>query len=386
MFSHALSSWRRKQRRRYQRRLVQGDALARTWPKRFAEFDPRAPLRFIGDTEAINGLSRAYRYEVRRQFLKHGTAHADGNQVLILGQPWDYPRLLADPPDWFRDAYRIGLWVWELDQFPGDWKFALDIVHEIWTPSSFSANALRRGTDLPIRVVPHAVVCPEIPPLSRAEFGVREDQFLGLAIMDLTTCPDRKNPVAHVRAWKLAFGNDLSCHLLMKVRFKKNTTFARRELLREIANAKNITLVEQIFSDKDMAAFQRMADVYLSLHRAEGYGLNIHEMLEIGVPTLATAWSGNMDYMERYPHSVPVPYRLVPYKDRTFAYQGTNLAWAEPDIRFSASALREVRARWQEKRAGRIASRDPIDRPRNVMSDLGNNSATSPKISQGLTA
>jgi thymidylate kinase len=25
-----------------------------------------------------------------------------------------------------------------------------------------------------------------------------------------------------------------------------------------------------------------MADVHLSLHRAEGYGLNIHEMLEIG--------------------------------------------------------------------------------------------------------
>ena len=384
MFPYALSSWRRKQRRRFQRRLVQGDALARTWPKKSAEFDPRSQLRFIGDTETINGLSRAYRYEVRRQILKHGSAPADGNQVLILGQPWDYPRLLADPPDWFHDAYRIGLWVWDLDQFPGDWKFALDIVHEIWTPSSFSANALRRGTDLPIRGVPHAVTCPEVSPLSRAEFGVREDQFLGLAIMDLAACPDRKNPLAHVRAWKLAFGGDTSCHLLMKVRFKKNTTFARRELLREIANAKNITLVEQVFGDRDMAAFQRMADVYLSLHRAEGYGLNIHEMLELGVPTLATAWSGNMDYMERYPHSVPVPYRLVPYEDRTFAYQGTNLAWAEPDTEFSARALRDVRARWQEKRASTMASRDPNDLPR--MPALGFNSATSPNINEALPA
>jgi glycosyltransferase involved in cell wall biosynthesis len=365
MLPHALSSWRRKQRRRYQRRLAEGDALARTWPKKCAEFDPLARLRFVGDTETINGLSRAYRYEVRRQIRKHGTTHADSNQVLILGQPWDYPRLLADAPDWFHDSYRIGLWVWELDQFPGDWKFALDIVHEIWTPSLFSANALRRGTDLPVRVVPHAVDCPEVSPLSRTEFGVREDQFLGLAIMDLAACPDRKNPLAHVRAWTLAFGNDTSCHLLMKVRFKKNTTFARRELLREIGRAKNITLVEQVFSDRDMAAFQRMADVYLSLHRAEGYGLNIHEMLELGVPTLATAWSGNMDYMGRYPHSVPVPYELVPYKDRTFAYQGADLAWAEPDIKFSARALREIRARWQEERASTMASRDPIARPRN---------------------
>ncbi|WP_339085233.1 glycosyltransferase [Hyphomicrobium sp. ghe19] len=320
---------------------------------------------------------------MRRQILKQGTAHADGNQVLILGQPWDYPRLLAEAPDWFHDAYRIGLWVWELDQFPGDWKFALDIVHEIWTPSSFSANALRRGTELPIRVVPHAVDRPEVSPLSRAEFGVRGDQFLGLAIMDLAACPDRKNPLAHVRAWSLAFGNDMSCHLLMKVRFKKNTTFARRELLREIGKARNITLVEQVFSDRDMAAFQRMADVYLSLHRAEGYGLNIHEMLELGVPTLATAWSGNMDYMGRYPHSVPVPYELVPYKDRTFAYQGADLAWAEPDIKFSARALREIRARWQEERASTTASRDPIARPRNIMPGSG---TTSPNTNEALPA
>lgn len=344
-----LSPQWHKQNRRRRRRMKQGRALARALLKRTAEFDPDSSLYLMGDTLAHNGLSRAYRYEATRWTLPD----ADGSnpsQVLIMGQPWDYPRLLRQVPPWFADAYRIGRWVWELDQFPADWYFALDIVHEIWTPSTFSARALRRGTDLPIKVVPHAVDVPAVAPLPRERFGVRQDQFLGMAIMDLAACPDRKNPLADARAWLKAFGDDPDAHLLMKVRFKKATQFARDALLREIGKAKNITLVEEVFTDIEMSGFQRMADVFLSLHRAEGYGLNIHEMLEIGTPTVATGWSGNMDYMPRYKHAFPVPYRLVPYEDRTFAYEGNNLFWAEPDVDVSSQILREIRGRWAMSR------------------------------------
>jgi len=350
-----LSPQWHKQRRRRRRRVRQGAVLAKNLKKRAAQFDPNVPFRFIGDTKSINGLSRAYRYETARRAnpceLQGASERA---QVLILGQPWDYPRLLTQTPPWFTEAYRIGLWVWELDQFPRDWQFALDIVHEIWTPSSFSAGALSRGTEIPIRVVPHAVRIPEGSPLPRTRFGVRDDQFLGMAIMDLGTCPDRKNPVAHVKAWLRAFGGDIDAHLLMKVRFKKTTRFMRNALIKSIGDAANITLIEETFGDDEMTSFQRMADVYLSLHRAEGYGLNIHEMLEIGTPTLATGWSGNMEYMARYPHAVAVPYRLIPYEDRTFAYEGNNLEWAEPDIDFTAMALRNIRANWRRARTSRI--------------------------------
>lgn len=343
-----------KQRRRRRRRVRQGAILAKNLKKQPAQFDSGLPFRFIGDTKSINGLSRAYRYETTKwanQCELQGSS--ERSQVLILGQPWDYPRLLAQTPPWFAEAYRVGLWVWELDQFPADWRFALDIVHEIWTPSSFSAGALSRGTEIPIKVVPHAVQIPAVSPLPRSSFGARDDQFLGMAIMDLETCPDRKNPVAHVKAWSRAFGGDSDAHLLMKVRFKKATRFARNALIKAIGDAANVTLIEETFSDHEMASFQRMADVYLSLHRAEGYGLNIHEMLEIGTPTLATAWSGNMEYMARYPHAVAVPYRLVPYEDPTFAYEGNNLEWAEPDINFAAMALRNIRANWRRTRTSR---------------------------------
>ena len=99
-----------------------------------------------------------------------------------------------------------------------------------------------------------------------------------------------------------------------------------------------------------MCAFQRMADVYLSLHRAEGYGLNIHEMLEIGTPVIATGWSGNMEFMPRYPNAITVPFKIVPYSDPTFHFHGEGLCWAEADSKAAAFALKSVKKCWDAAR------------------------------------
>jgi glycosyltransferase involved in cell wall biosynthesis len=336
------------------RRAIRGKLLAGRLKKLPRGFNPEGGLHIIADAGGSSGLSRAYRYEIAKLASSESNLLACAPEVasnfLILGQPKDYRRLLVAPPKAFHEGYRIGLLVTEFDAPPRDWEFAFDILHEIWTPSSFSARAIHRASGLPVKVVPHAVSVPDVPPMPRARFGIGSDRFLGMAIMDLSSCPDRKNPLAHVKAWKLAFGSDPAAQLLMKVRFSRQTRFARAELIREIGDAENITLTEALFSDLDMSAFQNMADVYLSLHRAEGYGLNIHEMLEIGKPVIATGWSGNMDFMPRYPQAQAVPYTLVPYSDRTFHYQGKGLRWAEADIEAAARALRGVKIRWDAEK------------------------------------
>ncbi|MGC1585648.1 MAG: glycosyltransferase, partial [Rhodomicrobium sp.] len=346
------------------RREFRGNLVAHRLKKMPQAFDPKGGFHVIANTKAINGLSRAYRYEIARLSASGGNllscAPEAASNFLILGQPKDYRRLLAAPPKAFREGYRIGLLVTEFDAPPQDWQFAFDILHEIWTPSSFSAKAIRRASGLPVEVVPHAISIPNVLPMQRSLFGLESNQFLGMAIMDLSSCPARKNPLAHVKAWKLAFGNDRSAHLIVKVKFSKHTRFARKELIEEIGSAQNISLIETLFSDHDMCAFQRMADVYLSLHRAEGYGLNIHEMLEIGTPVIATGWSGNMDYMPHYPNAIPVPFEVVPYSDPTFHYQGDGLFWAEADVEAAASALCSARERWEGARARRLHRRSAL--------------------------
>ncbi len=336
------------------RRKIRGKILARSLKKTPCRFNSASGIQIIGNAGVTNGLGRAYRYELARLASNGDDAQcrpAEAKQnFLILGQPKDYHRLLAQPPLGFREGYRIGYLVTEFETAPQGWEFIFDIVHEIWTPSAFCANAIAQATGIPVKVVPYPVSIQDVPPLPRRRFDIDGRQFLGMAIMDLSSCPERKNPLAHVKAWKLAFGNDPTAHLIMKVRFNKYTQFARKELIEAVGGAQNIRLVEEVFDDASMCAFQRMADVYLSLHRAEGYGLNIHEMLEIGTPVIATGWSGNMDFMLRYPHAIAVPFKLVPYSDPTFQYQGEGLYWAEADIEATASALRSLKKCWDAAR------------------------------------
>ena len=315
-------------------------------------YNQKSKIVLIGVTDNASGLARAYRYEAQRishEERSRETSFPD-QTFLLLGQPRSYKRLLASAPEGFRDGYRIGLWATEFETMPPDWRFAFDVVHEIWTPSEFCARAIRAATNLPVKIVPHAVSIPDVAAMDRTRFKIGSDQFLGLAIMDLRNCPDRKNPVAHVRAWKMAFGGDPSAHLLMKVRFSPRTQFMKQELLKAIEGAENISLTEIVFSDLEITAFQKMGDVFLSLHRSEGYGLNIREMLEIGITTLATGWSGNVDFMPLYPNAISIPYELVPYQDRTFHYEGDQLRWAEADVARAAMDLKDIRQKWQDAR------------------------------------
>lgn len=326
------------------RRDFQNSVLAARYATGRTEPWPDHGYSVLGMTEKKNGLSRAYRYEIAR-LKNEGLMNPESRNLLILGQPRQWRRLFRSIPDNFAETYRVSLWVTEFDVFPPDWEFALQVVNEIWTPSEFSARAFRKATDIPVKVVPHAVSVGKGAPMERSIFSLSPDQFVGMAIMDVGACPDRKNPLAHIYAWQEAFGHNPNTQLLIKARFSRHKPFVREAMLNAIGSFNNIRIVESELSDAEMEAFQRMADVYVSLHRAEGYGLNIHQMLELGIPTIATGWSGNMDYMPRYAHAFAVPYRLIPYQDPTLYYRGVNLKWADVDINASARILRNIYAK-----------------------------------------
>ncbi|MEM9099854.1 MAG: glycosyltransferase [Pseudomonadota bacterium] len=160
--------------------------------------------------------------------------------------------------------------------------------------------------------------------------------------MDIQSCPERKNPWAHIRAWQAAFGDDPSKVLLMKIRAGKRTKVVLKELREMIGKARNIQILTQDFSAEEIERFQRMGDVFLSLHRSEGYGLVIHEMLMHGIPVLATDWSANHEFGPNYPNYFGVSYDLIPYSDWMHHYPGPSFKWADPSIQHAAGLLRDI--------------------------------------------
>ena len=81
-------------------------------------------------------------------------------------------------------------------------------------------------------------------------------------------------------------------------------------------------------------------DVYVSLHRSEGFGLTLAEAMSLGKPVIATDYSGNTDYMTAY-NSFPVRYRLKEL-DRRFGPYEKGTVWADPDIDHAAGWMRQV--------------------------------------------
>jgi glycosyltransferase involved in cell wall biosynthesis len=104
----------------------------------------------------------------------------------------------------------------------------------------------------------------------------------------------------------------------------------------------NVRLFEETLSRPEMAQLIASADVVLSLHRAEGFGLLPAEAMLQGVPVVATGWSGNLEFMTPE-DSALVGYTLVPARDPQGTYTVEGAQWADADVGEAAAWLRRLR-------------------------------------------
>jgi GT2 family glycosyltransferase len=95
--------------------------------------------------------------------------------------------------------------------------------------------------------------------------------------------------------------------------------------------------VEAMFNFADLCRLKSIADLYVSPHRSEGFGLNIIESILLGVPVLCSDYAGGTDLLaDNDPPLVPVALREI---GRTMGPYAAAAVWAEPDIEAMQSRL-----------------------------------------------
>ncbi len=238
-----------------------------------------------------------------------------------------------------RSGYRIGVWAWEVEALPEWMARSASLVDEIWTYSAHAAHAIRAATDTPVHVVPPPILRPDSRPLSRAELGL-PDGFVFLFAFDFASVFERKNPFAVIDAFGRAFAGRDDVHLVIKT---VGGDEHERELkrLRSAAGARqNVHVRDGYVTREEHQALVAACDAFVSLHRAEGYGLHIAEAMAHGKPVIATGYSGNLEFMDDT-NSRLVPCTLVPIPDGCEPYP-SGARWAEPDVDAAATAMREV--------------------------------------------
>ncbi len=242
--------------------------------------------------------------------------------------------------------YRIGYWAYELESLPHDWRPTAQALHEIWTPSRFVTDAVRRsiGDGVPVTVMPHPTADLSHIQGDRARFGLKPDAFVVLILFDLRSTRARKNPDAAVEAYLQAFPEpDGRAMLVCKVTASDKAPAEFAKLKSRIGDRRDILLLTERLEDDEVWRLIASADVLLSLHRSEGYGLVLAEAMKLRRCVVATGWSGNMDFMDAG-NSVPIPFRRVPVKDPQKQYLAPDQTWAEADVAAAAAALRRLQA------------------------------------------
>jgi len=233
----------------------------------------------------------------------------------------------------------VGIWWWELPQFPEMWKSSFRHFNQIWVGSEFSRAAVQAASTIPVVRIPPVVEVNLGQHYPKEYFGLDPDEYVFLFVFDFLSIFERKNPLAIMRAFKRAFRSGEPVRLVLKCINESHDPENLQRLEQEIGDAR-VTLMKGYLSKDEKNGLIAAADCYVSLHRSEGFGYTLAEAMYLGKPVIATGWSGNVDFMTEE-NSYPVNYELAKLERDYGPYQRGQM-WAEPDVEHAAALMRRA--------------------------------------------
>jgi glycosyltransferase involved in cell wall biosynthesis len=270
------------------------------------------------------------------------------------------------PPQWrirHRAARQIGRTTFETDRIPSAWVRMCNVMDEVWTTGrftveTFAASGVRReklvAIPEPIRMADYD---PATPPLD-----VRDRRgFVFLSVFDWSA---RKGWDLLLHAFTAEFDRDHDdVILLLHVHSSYGAPareireivdhFLRRRLGRSARQAPPIRVTTRALAPGDLRRLYAAADCFVLPTRGEGWGRPLMEAMAMRRPTIATRWSGQLEYMTDQNAYLCDVERLVRVPAHALreapAFRGH--CWAEPSIDDLRRLMRRVVQRPAEARA-----------------------------------
>jgi glycosyltransferase involved in cell wall biosynthesis len=287
--------------------------------------------------------------------------------VIVHFVPEYYPFFIAR--ERARGARRIiGHAVWETDRLPKHWPDLINpldglIVATEWNREVFVASGVRA----PIVVAPHL---PSFAgrPADTADRAALRDRLPDLdgryVFYAISTWLERKGLRPLIEAYAAAFAAQDRVALVVKTtahdlerteaagRWRGAPLNARPQfeaILRDVeartgAPPPPIHLLTDELSEGEIGALHEIGDCFVSLSRAEGWGLGAFEAAQRGKPVITTGWGGPLAFLSQETAYL-VDWKLEPVRPGVPNPSYTpDQNWAEPNVAAAARAMREVAA------------------------------------------
>lgn len=294
-----------------------------------AEFDLSAGFK------AVDRPARTARQATADLFAGEAT-------VILVGTPDQFAYINTFLPDGaLNRKYVIGYCAWELERLPDDWLAPAHALDRVWGISQFVTDAFAASLpSLPGAVVPCLAPPQTSVAANRDRFGFDRDTCVILVVFSLRSGLERKNPFAAIAAFRKAFPGDERVCLVLKVADIAIEPAAFATLQAAVAGDPRIRFLTEQLPEADMWSLLASADIVLSLHRAEGFGLVPAQAMLLGKPVVMTGWSSVLEFADAESARL-INCTLVPVADPAGRFTAP-LRWAEPDVDAAARALREL--------------------------------------------
>ncbi|MEA2481339.1 MAG: hypothetical protein QOJ07_3261 [Thermoleophilaceae bacterium] len=272
-----------------------------------------------------------------------------------------------------KETVNVARAVFETDRIPQSWLTPLLDRDEIWVPSRFNVESFVRGgiPEERLRVVGDTIDTTRFHPgVEPWDLGAPEGSFVFLTNFDFS---ERKGWQQLMVGWAKAFGRDDDVCLVLKVGsfytdaasvIDRISSYVRQTLGRGAAERMApIRFLTETLPTSAMPRLYAGADAYVLPSRGEGVGRPFMEAMATGLPTIASNWSGNLEFMD--PASTwLVDGNVVDVSDdaelANDLYFGHR--WFEADTDALAEALREIASDPAAARAKAAPARDELER------------------------
>jgi len=229
---------------------------------------------------------------------------------------------------------------WELSIYPREWAEILNQFDEVWAPSKFIEESIRKSVNVPVVHMPLACEIGKRALLSRKYFGIRESAYCFFFSFDFLSYIERKNPYAALDAFMQLVNErpNADANLVVKVNNSSAKPERMEAFLAYVGDFKDrVTIIDDTLADLEMKALMGHIDCYLSLHRSEGFGRGMSEAMVLAKPVLATGYSGNMDFCNEETAFI-VPYNMIPVQPGEYPHW-QDQQWADADSGAAADIM-----------------------------------------------
>jgi glycosyltransferase involved in cell wall biosynthesis len=225
---------------------------------------------------------------------------------------------------------------WELAGIPQDWLKAARQFDEVWAPSRFIASAFADRFGKPVRLLRQPVRLPHTQPPPRKD----RQELRFFTFFDFDSFGARKNPQAAVQAFRSAFPSQRQdVELIIKTRGGNDNGL--RNWLQDIAAGdQRIKVIDKTLSRAAMDALMATTDVFVSLHRSEGFGFGAAEAIAAGKVVVATDFGGTTDFITGET-GYPIDYSLIDVLEGEYVAV-TGQVWADAKQDAAVAAFRSI--------------------------------------------